>query len=171
MGQFQYRFHRPGSVSCFAAYIAAIAIVLCTACPAFAADYYVDAINGNNSNTGQVPGQAWLTISHALATLTPSGSDVINVAPGTYKLRADKVDPAGKVAARRETRFVRSAGFGDLPADSVVFVQSGNSLWRLARRTYGSGIRYSVIYEANRSQIRNPNLIYPGQVFFVPRVN
>lgn len=93
------------------------------------------------------------------------------VAPGTYQLRADKVDATGKVAERMETRFVRSAGIGDLPADSVVFVQPGNSLWRLARRTYGSGIRYSVIYEANREQIRNPDLIYPGQVFFVPRVN
>ncbi|MEE8333597.1 MAG: Ig-like domain-containing protein [Alphaproteobacteria bacterium] len=94
-----------------------------------------------------------------------------NVPPGTYKLRADKVDPAGKVVARMETRFMRSAAIGDLPADSVVFVQPGNSLWRLARRTYGSGVRYTVIYEANRRQIRNPNLIYPGQVFFVPRVN
>ncbi len=93
------------------------------------------------------------------------------VAPGTYQLRADKVDPAGKVVARMETRFMRSAAIADLPADSVVFVQPGNSLWRLARRTYGSGVRYTVIYEANRRQIRNPNLIYPGQVFFVPRVN
>lgn len=93
------------------------------------------------------------------------------VAPGTYKLRADEVDPAGKVVARRETRFMRSAAIGDLPAESVIFVQPGNSLWRLARRSYGSGVRYTVIYEANRRQIRNPNLIYPGQVFFVPRVN
>lgn len=93
------------------------------------------------------------------------------VAPGTYRLRADNIDSAGKVAARRETPFMRLAGIGDLPADSVVFVQPGNSLWRLARRTYGSGMRYTVIYEANREQIRNPDLIYPGQVFFVPRVN
>jgi len=93
------------------------------------------------------------------------------VAPGTYRLRADNVDAAGKVAARMETPFMRSAVIADLPADSVVFVQPGNSLWRLARRTYGTGMRYTVIYEANRSQIRNPDLIYPGQVFFVPRVN
>jgi nucleoid-associated protein YgaU len=44
----------------------------------------------------------------------------------------------------------------------------GNSLWRLARRSYGRGIRYVEIYQANRSQIRDPNLIYPGQVLAVP---
>ena len=47
-------------------------------------------------------------------------------------------------------------------------VQPGNSLWRIARRTLGGGINYSVIYEANRAQIANPDLIYPGQVFMVP---
>jgi nucleoid-associated protein YgaU len=31
-------------------------------------------------------------------------------------------------------------------------------------------VRYTIIYEANRDQIRNPRLIYPGQVFVVPEV-
>ncbi|MCC0057474.1 MAG: LysM peptidoglycan-binding domain-containing protein [Rhodobiaceae bacterium] len=47
-------------------------------------------------------------------------------------------------------------------------IERGDNLWRIARRIYGRGIRYTVIYEANRSQIRNPNLIYPGQVFTIP---
>ena len=58
-----------------------------------------------------------------------------------------------------------------LPGDSVVFVQPGNSLWRIARRNYGRGIQYTVIYEANRRQIGDPSLIYPGQVFVLPQVN
>jgi len=41
-------------------------------------------------------------------------------------------------------------------------------LWRLSRTTYGEGTRYAVIYKANREQIRNPNLIYPGQIFVLP---
>ncbi|HCR67353.1 MAG TPA: hypothetical protein DIW38_12725, partial [Oceanicaulis sp.] len=49
-----------------------------------------------------------------------------------------------------------------------VIVQPGNSLWRIARRLYGEGLQYTVIYEANRDQIRDPNLIYPGQVFSAP---
>jgi nucleoid-associated protein YgaU len=50
-------------------------------------------------------------------------------------------------------------------------VQPGASLWRIARRTYGDGVHYSLIYEANQSQIRDPDLIYPGQIFTVPQVN
>ena len=49
-----------------------------------------------------------------------------------------------------------------------VRVERGNSLWRIARRQYGKGVLYSVIFDANRDQIENPDLIYPGQVFFVP---
>lgn len=93
------------------------------------------------------------------------------VATGIYTMRVDQVAKSGEVEARIETRFARAAPIGDLPRDAVVFVQPGNSLWRIARRTYGSGIRYTVIYEANRAQIRDPSLIYPGQVFMVPRVN
>ncbi len=90
---------------------------------------------------------------------------------GLYNMRVDQVAKGGKVVARVQIKFRRAAPLGDLPRDSVVFVQPGNSLWRLARRTYGSGMRYTVIYEANREQIRDPSLIYPGQAFVVPQVN
>jgi len=49
-----------------------------------------------------------------------------------------------------------------------VVVQPGQNLWRLARSAYGTGVRYTVIYLANRDQIRDPRLIYPGQAFAVP---
>jgi nucleoid-associated protein YgaU len=49
-----------------------------------------------------------------------------------------------------------------------VIVQPGNSLWRIARRVLGEGMQYVHIYEANQAQIRDPDLIYPGQVFEVP---
>jgi len=52
--------------------------------------------------------------------------------------------------------------------DGKVIVQPGNSLWRIARRAYGSGAQYTIIYQANDSQIRDPDLIYPGQIFDVP---
>ncbi len=44
----------------------------------------------------------------------------------------------------------------------------GTSLWRIARRAYGDGMNYTLIYEANKDQIKDPNLIYPGQVFNLP---
>jgi nucleoid-associated protein YgaU len=91
------------------------------------------------------------------------------VPPGLYTLRVDQLGTGGKVVARVETRFVRSEPLGNLPRDSVVLVQPGNSLWRLARQAYGHGTQYTVIFEANRKQIRDPDLIYPGQVFMVPK--
>ena len=56
----------------------------------------------------------------------------------------------------------------ELPDGQSLVVQPGNSLWRIARRTYGDGLRFTTIYEANRSQIRDPDLIYPGQIFTLP---
>jgi len=56
------------------------------------------------------------------------------------------------------------------PKGRLVVVQPGNSLWRIARRTYGSGFRYTVIFAANRDQVTNPDLIYPGQVLHTPPV-
>jgi hypothetical protein len=89
--------------------------------------------------------------------------------PGEYRLRADQIGPDGKVTSRVETPFSRPAQVAGMPSGTVAFVQPGNSLWRIARRTLGQGVRYTVIYEANRTQIRDPNLIYPGQVFLIPQ--
>jgi nucleoid-associated protein YgaU len=49
-----------------------------------------------------------------------------------------------------------------------VVIQPGNNLWQISRVIYGKGVQYTVIYEANKSQIRDPDLIYPGQIFETP---
>jgi len=49
-----------------------------------------------------------------------------------------------------------------------VIVQPGNNLWTIAEGRYGEGVRYTTIFEANKEQIRDPDLIYPGQVFELP---
>ncbi|TYO89939.1 LysM peptidoglycan-binding domain-containing protein [Oceanicella actignis] len=87
-------------------------------------------------------------------------------APGDYTLRVDEVDRAGKVRSRLETPFRREPARALTPGQVVV--QPGASLWRIARAHYGAGARYVVIYEANRARIRDPDLIYPGQVFDLP---
>lgn len=103
------------------------------------------------------------------------------VDPGLYTLRADQVTVEGKVEARSETPFLREApealaaaaalategGTGDTAAQ-LVTVQPGFTLWGIARQRYGRGIEYVKVFEANRTQIRNPHLIYPGQVFSLP---
>ena len=99
--------------------------------------------------------------------LTPDQS----IVPGTYVLRVDQLAEDGSVSARVEVPFER------LPPEQAqnlspgqVIVQPGNSLWRISRRLYGQGLLYTVIYEANKGQIRDPDLIYPGQVFDTPVV-
>jgi hypothetical protein len=52
-----------------------------------------------------------------------------------------------------------------------VVIQPGNNLWRISRVIYGRGIEYTAIYEANRDKIRDPDLIYPGQIFATPGVD
>ncbi len=90
------------------------------------------------------------------------------IEPGIYTLRVDQIDSDGRVTARVEVPFERAAPETTHLAAGQVIVQPGNSLWRISRRLYGRGILYTVIYNANRDQIRDPDLIYPGQIFETP---
>ena len=96
---------------------------------------------------------------------------------GIYTLRVDELDASGAVTSRLETPFKRErvedlaryVAQADTPARiNVVTVQPGNTLWALARERYGQGILYVRVFEANKDKIRNPDLIYPGQVFQLP---
>jgi hypothetical protein len=90
---------------------------------------------------------------------------------GKYKLRADNIDKNGRVKARVEVVFARAVPLSGLAPGTLIVVESGRSLWRIARKTYGSGLRYTTIYEANKDQIKDPDLIFPGQVFKLPDTN
>ncbi len=105
-----------------------------------------------------------------------------DVASGTYTLRVDQLGPRGTVTSRVESPFLRetpaalaaaaaaasatAAGAGS--AVRAITVQPGNTLWAIARDRYGDGIAYVRVFEANRGSIRDPDLIYPGQVFSIP---
>lgn len=93
------------------------------------------------------------------------------IPPGLYQMRADQVSETGKVLARVEYPFARSEDITQMAEGTFVLVQPGNSLWRIARRVYGDGFSYTQIFQANDSQIINPDLIYPGQIFEVPTLN
>jgi nucleoid-associated protein YgaU len=101
------------------------------------------------------------------------------VATGVYTLRIDEIDESGTVLSRVETPFKREEpsvlaqlSTGEAPEEgirlSLVTVQPGNTLWGIASKTYGEGILYVRVFEANRDRIRDPDLIYPGQVFTIP---
>ncbi len=114
--------------------------------------------------------------------------------PGGYVIQADEINPGGAtVIASANTPFeypdmpaatppqavappVSAAPpSAPSPANPVVEsvqtkrVATGHTLWALSKSYYGDPTHYPVIYEANRAQIHNPNVIYPGQVFVVPK--
>ncbi len=90
------------------------------------------------------------------------------IRPGVYTLRVDQVDETGAVTSRLETPFKREDIVEGNLGDNTLTVQAGNNLWKLAEGLYGAGVRYTLIYQANRETIRDPDLIYPGQVFKLP---
>ncbi|MEO0944018.1 MAG: LysM peptidoglycan-binding domain-containing protein, partial [Pseudomonadota bacterium] len=99
---------------------------------------------------------------------------------GTYTLRVDELNEAGEVISRAETPFRREAVEAIQALDerrkietqiapvSLITVQPGNTLWGIADDKYGEGLLYVRVFEANNDRIRNPDLIYPGQIFTVP---
>ncbi len=99
--------------------------------------------------------------------------------PGTYDLSVEAVDESGRVVARDTTPFRKesparvaeakaAAAARKNPPLVTVTVQPGNTLWGISRRHYGGGRFYVWIYDANADRIRDPDLIYPGQVFVIP---
>jgi nucleoid-associated protein YgaU len=116
------------------------------------------------------------------------------VTAGTHTLRADALAADGTVASRVEVPFLReqpakvaetataevpvapaAPAIATAPKIEVgaaqpkrIVIQPGNNLWTISREIYGYGKNYTVIYEANKDQIRNPRLIYPGQIITAP---
>lgn len=123
----------------------------------------------------------------ATATAGPDGKWSFSVGKGltegSYRVRLDDVRGTdGKVLSRAEVPFefaARPPLAGSqakavdpstviVPEVKTTTVARGDSLWRISQRVYGNGRRYIVIHRANEEQIRNPDLIYPGQVFVLP---
>jgi nucleoid-associated protein YgaU len=92
-------------------------------------------------------------------------SDAYGLGAGDHHMRIDRLAADGTVAARIEQMFSRQEL--ELAAGKIT-IEHGQNLWTIARKTYGHGVRYLVIFQANRKAIRDPNLIYPGQVFALP---
>ena len=90
------------------------------------------------------------------------------VSQGSHVLRIDQIIGDGDVELRIEQPFETGFPIDISQRTGRVMVQPGNSLWHIARRIYGSGVRYSLIFQENAEQIANPDLIYPGQLFDLP---
>ncbi|MEM8749544.1 MAG: LysM peptidoglycan-binding domain-containing protein [Pseudomonadota bacterium] len=81
-------------------------------------------------------------------------------APETAPVEQAAVEPTVQNDAAPEPPVIRTG--------TTVIIKPGDNLWRISRKSYGEGIRYTTIYNANRDQIRDPNRIYVGQIFKIP---
>ncbi|MFL2800337.1 MAG: LysM peptidoglycan-binding domain-containing protein [Paracoccaceae bacterium] len=92
-----------------------------------------------------------------------------NIQAGVYTLRLDELNENGTVEGRLELPFKREEeALIQAMGEGSITVQPGNSLWRIARKYYGKGIQYVEIFDRNSHLIKDPDLIYPGQVFSLP---
>ncbi len=94
-----------------------------------------------------------------------------DVDAGVYRLRIDEVTAEGDVTSRVETPFQREepeVAAISIQRPNAITVQKGFTLWAIAKDRFGEGTEYVRVYEANRDLIRDPDLIYPGQVFELP---
>lgn len=119
------------------------------------------------------------------------------LAVGDYVIRADLLEKNGTVIASARVPFRRQPGenisavaaqpdngvtaqpaLGNAAAATAtplanvagsVIIRKGDNLWTISKRTYGRGTRYTTIYLANASQIKDPDMIWPGQVFSMPK--
>ncbi|WFU41386.1 LysM peptidoglycan-binding domain-containing protein [Bradyrhizobium sp. CB82] len=118
---------------------------------------------------------------------TPARTDVAKLAKGTPAAKEASVkedSPAAATAASPSTTqsilALAAAPHGEkgplrskvettgsIPNSRIVI--RGDSLWQISRRAYGDGLSYALIYNANRDKIHNPDRIYPGQTFVLPR--
>ena len=91
------------------------------------------------------------------------------IVEGRYVLRVDALNTDGSVSSRAESPFQRVFPTAEQRANPTeITVQPGNTLWVMARERYGQGVLYTQIFAANQDAIRDPDLIYPGQIFTIP---
>ncbi|MHC1549568.1 LysM peptidoglycan-binding domain-containing protein [Phyllobacterium sp. K27] len=110
--------------------------------------------------------------------LGPDGVTVLAKSAVPFKREAgERISAVASASANGEPVQTESAtaqvatGDAAAPLQSVegsVIIRRGDNLWQISRRTYGEGMRYTTIYLANKEQIRNPDRIFPGQVFTLP---
>ncbi len=141
----------------------------------------LDTISYNENSSTELAGRARLDNSVRIyinndlkseVKVNDSGAwrvSLSDIKAGVYTLRLDEVNENGTVEGRLELPFKREEeALIQAMGEGSITVQPGNSLWRIARKYYGKGIQYVQIFERNSHLIRDPDLIYPGQVFSLP---
>lgn len=133
-----------------------------------------DVVMGGRSGRGLADIQIYLDNQPILRTRADADgawqAQLAGIERGVYRLRVDELNAAAQVTSRAEIPFERVTPelAREAAGPQALIVQPGNTLWDMSAQKYGDGRRFMRIFDANRDQIRDPDLIFPGQVFVVP---
>lgn len=100
-----------------------------------------------------------------------TGLDVeVTIKLKQYREYATKTCTISKKSSKTKAskKKVRSTKGSPKTKNQSYTVKKGDCLWNIAKRYYGNGSKYTLIYNANKDKIKNPNLIYPGQILTIP---
>jgi nucleoid-associated protein YgaU len=118
------------------------------------------------------PGESIAAVAPtAPATTETKPADTAAAAPATAPAATGEQKPAETAAAATTEAPATTVAPKLEHVNSAVIIRRGDTLWRISRRVYGHGVRYSTIYLANQEQIADPDRIWPGQVFKVPETS
>ena len=107
----------------------------------------------DDPQTEEVVTQEEVNVQAEVAELNPQGEQSSD--GGSLAVEGQPADTASVLRTPSKKFRVRT-------------VQPGSTLWAIAKESYGAGIEYFKVFEANKERIRDPDLIYPGQVFEIP---
>ena len=125
---------------------------------ASAAVAMLDKLPADVSAFGAALGDIRAMIAKAVGPVVAQQMDGAEVAEAAAAQSADSADGPRTIQQAPLTQSQRAS----------VIIRRGDTLWQISRRVYGQGVRYTTIYLANEDQIRNPDVIQPGQIFGVP---
>ncbi len=126
------------------------------------------AVSGFRQGTGNIA--VMIDDVSAQLSLSPEGYLAEAIIPDAdqFPVAVAMTDDNGETLASARIILNKSKLDETLSGNALVVVQKGDALWRIAYRTYGEGIRYVDIYSSNAGEIKNPDLIYPDQIFIIP---
>ncbi|PSC02751.1 peptidoglycan-binding protein [Alsobacter soli] len=108
----------------------------------------------------------------AVAAVTPTGPAVASAEGRSLPAQSTPGQATGATGGGKPAQVAATAATEGanvvVPEIRTTMVGRGDSLWRISKKIYGKGQRYTVIYDANQAQIRDADLIYPGQLFVLP---
>jgi nucleoid-associated protein YgaU len=115
-------------------------------------------------------------LAHAAHPIETASAEARSVPPVASSAGPAGAPPSASLDGRSaDASSPQPSGLADDKSQAAVVrelqtakVIRGDSLWRISRKMLGHGVQYTEIYASNATQIRDPSLIYPGQIFVVP---